>query len=378
VAGSFDLAWFYARVEATSRERSWLRQDLVRGLKDWYFHVYGYDRYGAETAFLIRERMGEPRIFGFAMLRIVRDRRVSDATKAEVVAHAIDTISQQSDLGPPYGLVEGLLFLVTRATLPAMRLRYALLAVIAHEDPFAGIEGPTARAFMAHLLSRDDLPPEERAFWAHSLVTHHVEGFRVGSLVDTIMQASLPLSLRRELCWAWVHQRQPKLEVPVPQDTDSPEAAFVSAHMPFWVAHMRSWPRASLVRRGLLWLSRLGEDPLTLAEVFIAAVNPPDEQALGAVADILAEHHGALPPEAVKRLIDQGIAQTGSLSSRRRFYRLGADLIGPEYLSKAAGDSAASVRQWAARQLEKESSATPEESLPLTPGAVDQLGYSAL
>src|SRR5579864_5335462 len=73
----FDAAAFYARVGATAREQSALRQDLVRGLKDYFTHLYGYDRYGAETVFLVPERMGQPHTFGFALLRILHDRRLS-------------------------------------------------------------------------------------------------------------------------------------------------------------------------------------------------------------------------------------------------------------------------------------------------------------
>jgi len=51
IGRTFELADFCARVGATTKESNVLRQDLVRGLKDYYEALYGYDRYGAETIF---------------------------------------------------------------------------------------------------------------------------------------------------------------------------------------------------------------------------------------------------------------------------------------------------------------------------------------
>ena len=371
MAAPFDIESFYARVDATARERSLLRQALVRGLKDWYLHLYGYDRHGAETVFLLPERMGDPHIFGFAMLRILRDRRVSEVTKVRVAEWTLEIAEYESDLGPPFGLVEALLFLTVRELLPAVDLRYALLIAAVHEDPFTGVEATTAREFMQHLVDRGDMPPAERAFWAHTLLIRHREGMRAAPLIDVVLGGeSLPGVLRTELCWAWVNARQPHLDVPAPPPDDSYKARFVADHLPFWVTHMRSWPKPPMVRRALLWLSRLGEDPVALAQVFLAASNPPDEQILGAISDIIAEHHTSMPSGTVKELIDEGIRLQGSIPSRRKFYRLGAELFGVEYLEKAADDTAGSVRQWAVRQLEKETSLASKQGVSLSPGAV--------
>lgn len=372
MAAPFDIESFYARVDASARERSLLRQSLVRGLKDWYLHLYGYDRHGAETAFLLPERMSDPHVFGFAMLRILRDRRVSDATKVRVAEWTLEIAEFESDLGPPYGLVEALVFLTVRDLLPASDLRYALLISAVHENPFSGVDATTARRFMQHLVDRADIPPAERAFWAHTLLIRHREGMRAAPLIDVVLGSeSLPGTLRTELCWAWINERQPRLEVPAPPADDSYKARFVADHLPFWVAHMRSWPNPPMVRRALLWLSRLGEDPVALAQVFLAASNPPDEQILGAVSDIIAEHHASMPSATVKELIDEGLRLPGSIPSRRRFYRLGAELLGAEYLEKAVDDSAGSVRQWAARQLQKERLSASKQDLSLTTGAVE-------
>jgi hypothetical protein len=108
-----------------------------------------------------------------------------------------------------------------------------------------------------------------------------------------------------------------------------------------------------MIHLGLVWLARLGGEPLELARSYITYHGSFEDQVHGAVADIIAEHHRAMPEAQVRGLIEQGIAITGSSPTRRRFYRLGTDLVGPEYLSRASTDAAGSVRQWAARQLQK-------------------------
>jgi hypothetical protein len=77
-----------------------------------------------------------------------------------------------------------------------------------------------------------------------------------------------------------------------------------------------------------------------------------------------------MQPDALRALIDRGIAQRSPIASRRRFYRLGVELLGGDYLERARQDPAASVRQWAARQAGQDA-LTSEEHIPLGPSPVD-------
>jgi hypothetical protein len=108
-----------------------------------------------------------------------------------------------------------------------------------------------------------------------------------------------------------------------------------------------------MIRRGLIWLARLGDNPLTLAQRYITYRDSFAEHAHAAVADILLEYHAGIPQADIERVIEQGIGISGSVPTRRRFYRLGAELFGSEYLWRATGDTANSVRQWAVKQLQK-------------------------
>jgi hypothetical protein len=346
----FDLEAFYAWVEATARERGVLRQDLVRGLKDYYQSLYGYDRYGAETAFLVAERMIVPYVFGFGVQRILADRRVGIGCKIRTAQRALAVSEYGQDQGVPYGLYAAVLFLATHDALTTEDLRYALTLTGYDDRSFQGMDRHAMASFLEVVLGDERMPPAERAFWAHTLVARHHFDTGADAIINVVLGSQvLGPAFRRELAWAWVHQRQPHLDVPIPESGGSPRGLFVAQHLPFWVAHMPSMATYRMMRLGLVWLSRLGEDPEALAEVFLAENGSYVEQFQYAVADILAEHSGALGAERVQRFVEQGLARASSAPVRRKFYSLGSELLGDEYLARASLDPAGSVRQWASR-----------------------------
>jgi len=350
---SFDLDDFAVQVGATSKERSALRQDLVRGLKDYYETVYGYDRYGAETIFMVGQCMGEPYVFGYGLLRILHDRRLSDLVKGHAAQWALSSADYGADRGIPYALVATIAWLARHNQLTLQDLRFGLVISAGESDPFTGVACTHVLGFFTHVLQRTDVPVEERAFWAHSLLSHHGDRAGAKELIDALLRdSSIPEHIRYELCRAWVNQRQPRLRVPALAASTSFREAFVAEHLPFWVAHASSWPGYKMIREGLVGLARLGDDPSVLAQTYIAYSGSYPEQIHGAVADIVAEHHESIPPNELRSIIERGISISGESPTRRRFYRLGSELLGREYLQRATTDTANSVRQWAARELE--------------------------
>jgi len=350
----FVLADFYVEIGAERKEEHALRQDLVRGLKDYYETAYGYDKYGAETILLLPERMHQPYIYGFALLRILHDRRISSATKVGAAQHALQVLDYGADGGMPYGLFAALHVLAENGRLSIGDLRYALVVSASDSDPFRGIDRAWMLRFFRWLVANGDVPAAERLFWAHSIIARHSEQSGAAKLIDVLMAGEeTPLENRRELCQAWVHFRQPRLLVVEPDTDDTPRGALVGEHMRFWVAHAPSWPSSVMVRLGIVWLARLGENVFELLQTYIGYADTYAEQVHGAVVQVLTEHHGSLSEAQVKSVIEQGLRLTGSSPTRRKFYRLGADLYGVEYLERANIDTAGSVRQWAARQKQK-------------------------
>ena len=350
---TFDPASFYAQVNATPKECNALRQDLVRGLKDYFESIYGYDRYGAETIFHLPDRVGEPYIFGYAVRRILHDRRISHRTRIAVAECALDRMEYGADDGVPFALYGVLQFLAQHHRLGVDDLRYGLVASAGEYNPFRGVDKPDFVGFFQWLLHNPELPALERTFWAHSLVARHQDQAGAADLVNALLGCeALAREDRQELCHAWINFRQPRLAVDVAGSDGGPRALFVADHMGFWIAHSPSWPSAHMVRLGLVWLARLEGNPEQLATSYISYQDTYAEQLHGAVAEIVAEHHASMSHPVVKSLIEKGIAMSGSIVTRRKFYRLGTDLFGPEYLRRATADTASSVRQWAIKQLQ--------------------------
>jgi hypothetical protein len=354
VGERFDPEAFYALVGATAKERAALRQDLVRGLKDYYETLYGYDRYGAETIFQLEDRMAQPYIFGFGASRILHDRRVSASTKASIAEHTIDVIQYGTDSGLPYGVFGAVHFLLTVRRISAVDVRYVLVATAGEYNPFRGMDRATMLNLFQRLVAFDALGVEERAFWAHSLLARHQDQAGAGDLCRALLDAAdLPDAMRGELCLAWLYMRQPRIQVAPPPTGDDERSRFVGEHLPFWIAHVPSWPSNTMVELGLASLPRFGGDPAELIQTYIMYRDGWAEAIHAGVADIIELHGSTIPPQVLRSVIERGVSEPSSISSRRRFYRLGNELFGDEYLQRAAHDTAGSVRQWATRQLHK-------------------------
>lgn len=353
---AFDFNLFCLHVGASPKEAAPIRQDLVRGLKDYFEFTYGYDRYGAETVLLLPDRMAQPNIYGFALLRLLHDRRLHEPTKVGSARQALDMIDYGADGGLPHGILAAVNYLAHHDHLDATDLRYVLVASAGENEPLGALGRIEALVFFNYLLSREELPAAERLFWGHSLIARHRDQQGATDLINALLGSTdLPVEGRQELARAWLNWRQPRLDVPTPTPDLGFRSVFVAEHLPFWVAHAPSWPTLKMVHQALVWLARLGDDPLELAEAYIGYHGNYAEQIHAAVADIIQEHAGEMTEAQAKAVIERGITISGSSPTRRRFYRLGTDLFGDVYLTRATTDAANSVRQWAARQLEKQS-----------------------
>jgi hypothetical protein len=356
IGRTFDLADFCARVGATPKESNVLRQDLVRGLKDYYEAVYGYDRYGAETIFMIPERMGQPFIFGFGCRRILHDRRVSSTTKVATATLALDMVLYGSDVGIPFAFFGILAFLAAEQRMSDQDLRYALVISAGEAAPSRGLEKSEYLGFFRHLLAYESMPANERLFWSHSLIARHHDGPGGAETINLMLSDErFAVEDRYEVCSAWLHFRQPRLPVRLPPADASFRGEFIAEHMPFWIAHSPSWPLPMMVRLAFIWLPRLGANPIELCEEYIGYTDSFSDQVRSAIAEVVAEHHASMTGARLKGVIERGIAMSGSSPIRRKFYHLGTTLLGPEYLERATCDSSNTVRQWAARQKLKHS-----------------------
>jgi hypothetical protein len=293
-------------------------------------------------------------VFGFACQRILRDRRISDATKAATARFALGTVRYGADGGVPFAFLDVLRSLATFGALSCGDLRFGLVATAADNAPFRGLTRVACLGFMQSLLGFDEMPSSERLLWAHSLLARTGDAPTSSDMVSALLRDERhPLESRLELCNAWLHCRQPHLLADVPTVIESSRDAIVAEHMGFWIAHTPSWPTPSMVRLGLVWLAHQCDDVAELARTYVLYRGPFESEIKSAVIQILEEFHATMRMQDVEAVIEAGIGSTGATALRRKFYGVGIALYGQRYLERASCDTANSVRQWAVRQKQK-------------------------
>lgn len=106
-----------------------------------------------------------------------------------------------------------------------------------------------------------------------------------------------------------------------------------------------------LKRRAIFDLAQVEGDPAAVARRYLGQGErydavPFDE----AVGDIIEAYHEEMPSGEVRQMVEQG-TQAGKFQIRLRFYRLGLELYGPDFIQPALEDRSSKVREWADKQL---------------------------
>lgn len=382
----FDLDDFFRVLEIPKKEQRLVTKCFTDGVETYYQFIYGYNKYGRQPEFLIGERMGEPYIFGFGCVRVVRQPKLSLETRVKVVRYMLADMQPPEEYGTPHGLPAVVSFLAGAGVLePPLFRSLMFFADIESHNLFEDWETDEAIMLSDWVIAKADIPRSERLWWLWYIGVH-CEAHHIGRKVVQYWMGhpALPTADKRTLCFSWLEEDAP---IEPPDEWLALEAELFG-EMPGDPAELLSSPpdalpelapddeppdfmpsinflRYALVggargfiltpayckRQALKALPLLGEDALTLCETYLDSDRDytADSVNLG-VADVLREHHATLPPAAVRNLIERG-TRIGKVATRKGFYRLGADLIGPEYWERARADNAKSIRTWAIKQV---------------------------
>lgn len=167
-------------------------------------------------------------------------------------------------------------------------------------------------------------------------------------IFDFIMELNtLNAGLKREICNIVVQDAIPfpRGEYEHPLECNSQEQDRLS---------IRFLP-GSVRRRAVVWLARLGRDPLELLKKLLKANTVRgyggDHVASGAL-DLLDEGWNEIPETIRLELLDKA-ADLPDTSVRKRAYILGEKYLGIEFLEQSLDDKAKSLREWARKRLER-------------------------
>jgi hypothetical protein len=115
-----------------------------------------------------------------------------------------------------------------------------------------------------------------------------------------------------------------------------------------------------LKRQAISCLVTLGEDPLAVCQLYLGQTGYYADAVNSGVADVVSAQRATLSDQAVRELVDRALS-IGAVNTRKAFYRIGIDLFGTEYLTRAQADNANSIRQWANKLMAGESAPAPKK-----------------
>ncbi len=291
-----------------------------------------------------------PYYLGLFAQKVVHAEGISDHVK-EKLCHAVLQINMHLDQGqePGPGLFQLSAWLGRHALLSHddyLGLRKGLIWLPRLTDSYAE---PTRQILPAcDGIFRDLQIHREQAIELVLMILTAKEaiGDQGREIFDHLMElAVLNKSLKREVCQIVVQNAIPfpRGEYQHPLETSASEQDRLS---------IRFLP-GSVRRRAVVWLARLGKDPLELLKRLLKPNTVRgyggDQVASGAL-DLLDERWELIADELRLSLLRKA-ADLPDTAVRKRAYILGEKYLGIDFLRQALDDKAKSLREWAEERL---------------------------
>jgi hypothetical protein len=391
----FDFDEFVTLLQIPRAQQKPLYTALAKAKDAYYETRYMSYSYPLTADAFIFQHMGSPYVFGFGLVNVLNNGRLSRLTKIKVCQYALDQIDPLEDEGIPYGLVNMLAFLA-REGLLVMPVFSLLLFTLDYTrrglfTSYNWLEDLTDKSELVDLITWlgqvDEMEEEELLwwFWRFSMMCHEVH-HSWGKALAAIWKETerVTAATKKQLYRGWLEDWETAGSAPLAwQMTDAQSSGDVDSllalydqagitpsqeEIDFLQEHAeevrsvveesflfmrRHWTAAFYTppyfkRLAILELARLGEPVAQLIEHYWDS-EPDSEMVNQGLADALAEFHEQLSPEALQTYIERGLNH-GSLRTRRPFFELSLKLYGDKYLSQALQDEAKSIQTWAKKQ----------------------------
>lgn len=408
---TFDLKKFFKQLDIPQPEQAVLTECLTRGIKNYYRHIYGYDKYGQDVAWLIHERMYEPYIFGFGAVEVARQEALSLDTRLKVMDYTLQQTDATAEYGTPHGLPILLSFIAGAGALEATTFRMVMITADFGNSLFDDWQVAEVRQLLDWLVAQVEMPPAERLWWLWHISINSEPAQMSQAIAEILLSHKVLLSAsKRALCEAWLSDTaagQPPAQweaiqalmqgdvagykrhvaeagLPAIPDNELPPMDALTEDFDLALDNLMAdgddaddlaaptlslnllrktliGPMGMMVltpgtlkRTAVVALPALGIDPLVVCDQYLTPIRGGgDGLALHrGVADVIRAHHTQMSPAEVKTLVERGLT-IGALPTRKIYYELGADLYGATFMERALQDTANSIRQWAAKKLGK-------------------------
>jgi len=354
--GQFSLKQFYRKLRIPKDERPLIEEMMAKGLEKYYFDLYGYHKYGKEPVFLIGERLGEPYIFGCAAVRILHHHQdISAQTKQRVAEYTLAIIRPGAEYGVPHGLLAAISYLTAGGHLHGHRLASAIRGLDGEQNIFVGSMKEDTIALTDGIIADQELPVGERLELLYFLLARCEYTFALGKemLGRALETPALSREQKKTLCtWLIRGREDPRregfslLEALMHGEGSEAFSRLSGAHFGLVPDYLR--------RAAIVGLAQVGGDPAIVARRYLGAGERYDAEPFDqAVADIIEAFHEEMHPAEAREIVEQG-TRAGAFQTRMRFYQVGLELYGPEFIRPALEDRSKKVRSWARKQLHEE------------------------
>jgi len=348
----FSLKRFYRKLHVPKDERSLVEDMMAKGLEKYYHDLYGYHKYGKEPVFMIRERLGEPYIFGYAAVRILHHQDISARTKQKIAEYTVAITRPGGEYGVPHGLLVAISYLAAGGQLRGPRLASAIRSLAGERDVFVGSTQGDTQALTDSLLADQSLPLEERLDMLYFLLARCKYTYALGKemLARALDTPALPQEQKKILC-TWLARGREDIR----QEGRGLMEALMRGERPEAFTGLSSAMFGLvpdyLKRHAIVGLARIEGNPTAVARRYLGAGERYDAVPFSqAVADIIEAFHEEMPPAEVREIVEQG-TQASAFQTRLRFYKVGLKLYGAEFIRPGLEDRSAKVRNWARKQL---------------------------
>ncbi len=213
---------------------------------------------------------------------------------------------------------------------------------------FVGLTTEDTLAFTDGLLADEELAPEERLGLLYFLLIRCQYAFNLGkAMFERALETPALTQKQKQTLCAWlIHGREDIRQEGMRQllsDEPRPFMSLTGASFGLVPDYLK--------RRAIFALAQVEGDPAGVARRYLGQGERYDAVPFDkAVGDIIEAYHEEMPPAEVREMVEQGV-QAGKFEIRLRFYRLGLELYGPDFLRPALEDRSKKVREWAEKAL---------------------------
>jgi hypothetical protein len=391
----FDFDEFVTLLQIPRAQQKPLYTSLAKA-KDAYYetHYMSYS-YPLTADEFVYQHLGSPYAFGFGLVNVLKNGRLSRLTKIKVCQYVLDRIDPLEGEGIPYGLVNMLAFLAREGMLvmPVFGLLLFMLDYTRRGlfTVYNWLEDLSDKSELVDLLTwlsqQKEMEEEELLwwFWRFSMMCHEVH-HSWGKALAAVWSENewVTAATKKQLYRGWLEDWETAGSAPLAwQMTDAQSSGDVDSllalydqagitpsqeEIDFLQEHAeevrsvveesflfmrRHWTAAFYTppyfkRLAVLELARLGEPVAQLIEQYWDS-EPDTEMVQQGVADALSEFSDQFSAEQLQAEVERGL-KAGMRQTRLAFFRLSLKLYGDKYLSQALQDEAKSIRNWANKQ----------------------------